>query len=1103
MNPSTATIDNNMHADASGAEMQRLIDERCTQQTTTGDNHLSVDEIIQKNICKHVRSLAAFFTTHHFTTEKHNQHTNVINRSDGRTYCIPDTHMEEFFTALDLCRKANRTMHYMERQEHTNCKYSGIMLDFDHIQRSGSPQIGNQHIEALTRQISKLLLKTLDFKKAADGNNTYTFHIFYIRKPNPALLDNIGSLPPEGGPYYKDGLHVLIPEIQVIRGFKHYLQDEIIDQGMLKHVFKDIEHVQDINTILDINSKHVPVHFFGSSKRRCPPYVLTHVHKVRLIIDEDDMERCSLDAALITGGRVKPSEVDDATIPINACYELSLTWYTSTFGGAPTWLQKRHIDCRAELETKIQVIVEKSSHGVLSEEELRQDAADLSIVNINNPRAAYIKKLLRLLSPEYSATYNAWFKVICAIGHCGQTEDYKIIAREFSKRCPTAWSASAFDKVWIEATDSRFGKAPVTLASILYWAKNSSPVRFAALKKEYYGDILRRHVYENGGKIEHAHAADVCYAMCGEKFVVDEGFSDITGRTGYCWYEFVTKNQSMKHGEVFKWRKEMKPDNVHLFIAGHLPKVYTQVADDLKTRKDGAKDKGELKYWTLVDNALKSSKTKLGNDGYQNGIINQAVYRYRKRGFTAELDSYEDIIGVGNGIVKIGPIPELIKGYHEYRISKYTETDYVPFDPENHYVKTLLKAFHDIFPEPDVFNYMMIHASTGLDYRESSCILTLLVGGGQNGKSFFAKMIHNTLGHMYCASGKSALLTAPLERSESANSAQMQQKDKRWFYIDEFNKSELLNTGRVKMMVTPQWQSGREMYSKQGNFKNTSNTICFSNFDFIIDTTDHGTWRRIYYYKNKVKFCKAPRPGNPYEKQEDRRFIDVYAACPFYRQAMLSILVHYYSIYCTQYNGDLGSVPVPTIARETEDFRNRQDAINRFITQMIVRSPSAEPIAMGVLAGRYQDWYSQNIRQKTTLTVPDIQAQMENSRLAASLERRAATVVFLVGHRIKAKPEEPLELGESDLYQPVVLNTHSSSSHSPSTLPSPQSPPLPQSPINNSNIQLPPALTQVEASDEPDAPHITALERNAPGYLPTREPQNDEAINDFLRELSM
>jgi hypothetical protein len=173
------------------------------------------------------------------------------------------------------------------------------------------------------------------------------------------------------------------------------------------------------------------------------------------------------------------------------------------------------------------------------------------------------------------------------------------------------------------------------------------------------------------------------------------------------------------------------------------------------------------------------------------------------RGFCDALDTYEDIIGVGNGVLKIGQSPQLIKGYHEYKISRFTETEYVPFDMNNPHIRTLLQAFRDIFPEEDVFKFMLYHASTGLDCKSCAGLLLLLVGGGQNGKSFFAQMIHETLGDMYCATGKPGLLINTHERSNEANSAQMQLRGKRYFYFDEFNKCSVLDPARIKTICNP------------------------------------------------------------------------------------------------------------------------------------------------------------------------------------------------------------------------------------------------------------------------------------------------------------
>lgn len=941
----------------------------------------SINSIIQRNISKNIRSLVSFLDSSQFITEKNNQKTNIINVEEKRTWFIPPTHQDTFFNLLELCRRESRMLHYSERQETADVGKTGIMIDFDRYQTQSDAQINSKHYELLARCITKLLGEFIDLCKYTP-DESFTFKIIFIRKP--AVLPTANGM-------YKDGFHILIPEIQISRGLKKHLLAEIAKRGVIASVFRNIDHADDPNKMLDMMSASAPVHFFGNSKPGCPAYKLDFICELSIYPDG------SIDKTIIDIDKVNE-------MGLNLTQELALG-----FAGKSTWLKKQQMDYLVSLETKIQLLVEKTHKDILSCDEILTAENSVDILTMGDADAYHLKRLLEILDISYATEYEKWFKVICAIAHT--SPNYKNLAIWFSHRKPESWSQTEIDRVWAEAL--RNHNAPVTMRSIIHWARESSPQRFREVEKENYFQILARGAYDNEGRVEQALAAKVCYAMIGDKFIADAVETGI-GKNSYCWYEFVVPGQAMKHGEIYKWRKELgQPDNIHLFLADHLSKVYTQLNNNIKDRKENAANTAEAKYWTKVGNNFRSYMTKLNNDGFQNGVIKQAQYRFRQRGFIEELDSYECVIGVGNGVLEVGASPRLIKGFHEYKISKYTDTDYIPFDENNPCVKVLLRAFRDIFPEEDVFEYMLYHAATGLDARESSCILTLLVGGGQNGKSFFAKMIHNTLGNMYCASGKSALLTSRVERAESANSAQMQMKDKRYFYFDEFNKCEVLNTGRVKAIVNPGWQSGRDLNQRQTNFKNTCNPICLSNFDFIIDTTDHGTWRRIYYYINKVKFCRNPTPGSPYERKVDPRFIDEYACDPAYKQAMLSIMVHYYEKLCKQWGGDIKNVPVPTIERETWEFRNRQDALNRFITQMIVKSPNAEPVSLTTLSKVYAEWYNANIKEGKH-NMMDIQAQFENSCIAPSLERRFS-VMFLTGHRIKTLPEEPLLSGETAL----------------------------------------------------------------------------------------
>jgi phage/plasmid-associated DNA primase len=1040
-------------------EIDNIYDVNHDKESTEYDNivyelsNTPVEEIIQRKVCKYIRELDSFFRIGNFGVEKGDFSTNIIDVSKRRCYNVPKGSIETFFTCLENCRKAGRMLHYNERQFTDTITHSGILIDFDRYQNSQTSQITERHITLLCSMIITVLNSFIRFSEVS-------IHIFVTRKPSvvPAVLKT-------GQTVYKDGFHLVLPEVMICKGAKKYLIEEILSRKLLSKVFSDIENIEPPEAMLDRASATNPMHFFGNSKVDKPSYLLTNIYRYEFMCDD----------MISTCVRLTADDFKE----YNLCYELSLCWYLQTFNGKPTVMNKKQYNYKQEYETKIQLLIEKTHLDIIPKDSIMENESSIDLLTISDPIAGKLKKLLDILDSSYATDYEKWFKVICAIANTNPR--YKDLAIHFSQRRPQDWSEIEFERVWNDIVSARKHNNPLTFKSIIYWAKQSSPVRYKELQNTDYSKLLRNYVYENEGRVEHAMVARLLHEMFSEKFAVDVETADDNSRKIYRWYEFVIDGQQMRKGEIFKWRREADPDNIHLYISEHMTKIYKTVAEDIKTIKDKAENDALMKYWDKVEKTFKQYMSKLSENGFQVGVIKQAQYRFRMRGFLDELDSYEDVLGVGNGILLLGTKAKFIRGYHEYKISKYTDTDYVPYEPENPIIKELLRVVHEIFPEEDVFNFMWLHASTWLDACDPACLLLLLVGGGQNGKSFFLRMIHNALGNMYVSSGKIALLSSPNEKAESANSAQCHMKNKRGFYFEEANKCEVLNSSRVKTITSPGYQSGRDLHQKQENFRNTCNPIAASNYDYIAECTDHGFWRRIYYYKNKVKFCKNPDPKNPYEKKEDPNIMRVYPNNTLYKQAALSILVHYNEILRTKYNNDLKQVPVPTILAETYKFRRRQDSLHRFITEMIVESPNAEDISTYTIAMKYQEWYARVIKNASP-TVNEIMSQLENSCLAQHFESRGGHnhLLYLKGHRMKHSVEDPTLENEKDLI-PADLKESITNE---------------QNEINNTLIEIdkPPVDNFIKELSNHDSDYIQTREIKNTSLT---EPNND-AINTFL-----
>lgn len=913
-------------------------------------NALQSDEIAEVITCNDCKDLNDFFKPQ-YITDKLNSSTNVISVSTKKTYNIPLSLMPQFFILAEKCRINDRYLHYAERQQTIDIKSSGIMIDFDIYQPQDTCQFTSEVLDILIKYIANSLNETLNFK--AHNTNKIQYHIFIIKRREITQVDNINN-----NPVYKDGFHILIPEIQVSKEYKKYFVNKLIETNVIDKVFSRIGIKPTFikNSIIDNMCATNPVHFFGHSKTGKKSYLLHKVTKIIQYVDDFDKENININELI--------------SKEYNLTYELSLGFSFSSIDGKDTWLRKLHYTPNDNILNQINKKAEAVNDNLDNDEYL-------SISSVK-PRIKYVKQLLDLLDNKYFDEYEHWFKVLCCISSFGITNEWKNLAKSFSMKSKSKWDENSFNNIWQGITTLK--RNDITIGSLKMWAKECSPIKYAELNKLDYGLVIRYMAYSNSGILDHAHVARILSMIIGDIFVVS--VNCISTKPEYTWYEFVLPETNRKTGEIYKWRKEVVPENIYKYISDVLTVFYKQVETDIAARLSKAKNSDEQKKWDQILKNFIRSERSLQNNTFQEGVIKQCRLRFHNRGFFDALDKDADIIGVGNGVLKLGVVPELISRYHEYKISKYTETIYVPYYEENPYVKELLDAFRDIFIEPDTFEYMMCLAATGLDGREASCVLTIIVGGGQNGKTFFVKMVHNTLGNMYSASGKPSLLTSAFENAGSANSAQMQQKDKRWFYIDEFNKCETLNIARVKSMVTPSWQSGRDNYQYQCNYKNICNTVVLSNYDFIIDCSDHGTWRRIYYYTGKSKFCTNPDPSNKYEKKENSKFIDEYTNSPVYQQAMLSIMCHYYSILLNKYDGKITNIPVPTIKKETAMFRNRQDMLNKFITQMIYKSPgSTEEIHINEIANKYIDWYSTNVNRTAKLVPIDIHTQILNSCL--------------------------------------------------------------------------------------------------------------------------
>lgn len=951
----------------------------------------ALEETARRRHCAGAQALAAFARgAEGDATARGEERTNVIDQGARRTYALAPPALAALFRALEACRLEGTAAHWSERQGTVAAPLSGLMLDFDVATPREGAALAEGAAKRLCSALVSYLRRDVDFAALAPRGEARV-HVFVTAKARAAPLPPRPGAPPGAPPRWKYGFHVLVPGLRLPRAYKRALLREFGSLPAVQGVLGELG-AEDPATCLDPNSASVPVLFFGSCKRGGVPYTLAAAYAYTFEpLGEDGATATRLDEADLRGA--------------NLAAELSLVAEATYEDGRPPLVPKRDAPLTAAAEARARAATAAADAGASGAEE-RAAAGALAELTLADPEARRLHALLDLLPAEFGEDRARWRDVVFAIA--ATSPAYRPLAEWWSVRCRhrsrAAPRADELEPVWEAAVTRGGGGGRLTARSIAYWAREADPARYAEVAARAHYTRLMEFVYAHEGALEHAMVAEVLHAMLEGKFVVD--FADRPGRgPSYCWYEFVTPGQPMRAGEVWKWRREAEPDSVHLYMGQTLSGVFTQVAEHLKERGERAGDDGAARYYKEVHKRFKRSFASLYNDTFKSCVVRQANYLFRRRGFAEELDALPGAFGVANGVLLLGARCELVAGFHEMPVSRYSPVAYARFDPAERWTALLLGAIADIFPEADARDYILFVAAAGLYSGVKETVMLLVEGGGQNGKTSFLRWVTRALGWR-AEKFNIQLLACDREDADRPNSAMMRFKHLNFAYAEEANRAQVLNPARLKELVNAGEVSGRDLHKAQETFTVHANVVVASQYSFIVNTTDHGTWRRIRHYTAKTAFRRCPDPASRFEKREDSRFQTEFPERPEFQTAMLSILVHYYERLVSEFGGEIKNVPAPTIDRETEAYRVSQDSLHRWICERVVASPDAPDVSLAAAAAAYTAWYAARVDRARVHPPAETIKMIANSALGKYVFKTLSNAEVLRGVRVADAAEE-------------------------------------------------------------------------------------------------
>jgi hypothetical protein len=290
-----------------------------------------------------------------------------------------------------------------------------------------------------------------------------------------------------------------------------------------------------------------------------------------------------------------------------------------------------------------------------------------------------------------------------------------------------------------------------------------------------------------------------------------------------------------------------------------------------------------------------------------------------------------------------------------------------------------------------------------------------------NGKSFLAELVKSVLGN-YGKKMPLSFLTDSRSKAAGADPSLMELKTARLAYYSESNKHEVLNTAKLKEITSQETLSGRGLYEEQSQFRPVCHHMVTTNYHFAIKTTDHGIWRRIVTYEFKILFTPNPNPDNKYEKKENTKFAQEFTYNDEIKKSFLSILVEYYKDLHTNHGGSLKNIMKPTIDKESNKYRNKEDIINRFIDDVCIYSPGNKT-CLSELIDKYESWYEFNVDKTGTPIKSEIEKQLENSKLTKFIEKTLSSRILKDIRILEDSLDEDILSANEKLLKDMVDNS--------------------------------------------------------------------------------
>jgi P4 family phage/plasmid primase-like protien len=779
-------------------------------------------------------------------------------------------------------------LHIVERPK----RVGPILVDLDFRQKSKDRCYTDDTIKHIIDVYNDLIKKYVDV-------DDEKINAFVFEKAKPSY--------DEGKDNYKDGFHIIYPEIVIDASLRYKILEEVQQIVTDEKVLDDIEC---LNTMDEIFDKSIVMSngwmMYRSRKYKCQEYKLTNIYDCNL--EKKSIQLYSPDELVVLLSLRVHGQ--DTALRLSSEYDndefkkvLESTYEKYHRNKKKENALARECEKKSVTERVDKMIDNKNTHDNVSK---------------NGPEIEMASKLSAILSKERASKYQSWLHVGWALYDVDESLLDCFIS--FSKKCPEKYEPGCCEKVWSVARKGGF-----TMSSLHWWAKQDNPLEYTKL----ITDNVKKIMYEAESG-SHDDIAKVVY----ELYKYSYRCVSIEKNK---WYEF--QGHRWVYIDSGYTLANKISDEVTKEFANLTSQYYAESAQKTASERDDKLAKAQRVSKIIL---------LLKNESFKASLLKSCARRFYDAKFEEKLDDNPYLMGFENGIYDFKNRC-FRNGVPDDYVSLSTEYDYEEFEENDDIIQEIEAYFRQVQREPEMKLYILKLIASHLVGINKSQQCILWTGKGGNGKSTTIDMIHYAFGK-YFDLLPITVLTRKRQGADNATPSLADKRGKRFLALQEPEDDDVIHVGLMKELVTD-WITARALYGAMFKYKPQFKMVLPCNKLPTIPSTDGGTWRRLRVSPWESKFVDVPDPDKPNEFPRDP---DLEEKVKTWKQPFMWLLINvYYPKYCEE-----GLREPKKVLQYTDKFKKGTDVYLEFLSgNVLITKNDKDSESLKTLYSSFKAWH--------------------------------------------------------------------------------------------------------------------------------------------------